>query len=288
MIKFLILVILLLNILGYSKIDVNDSFLTSIIDYNSSSIISNTSSIINEQTLHSLTESEKRYVAHAGGALEDFTYLNNVEAVRNCYSKGVRLIELDIELTTDSVPVMLHSWDGFVNKFFGVEAWKVYSSEEFNNFKMVNGWHQLTLDSTIEYMEKEFKEMYLVTDSKQDNYLILDTLANNYPHMKDRIIPQVYNQEEYHYAKKLGFKNVIYTLYMSSDTKEEIIEFCKQNDPFAITMNTYWAYTDLPSELSKLGIYTYAHTINTEEEYKTLIDKGINGIYTDSVFNIND
>ena len=43
------------------------------------------------------------------------------------------------------------------------------------------------------------------------------------------------------------------------------------NKPFAITMSTAWAYTDLPLELQKLDVYSYAHTINKEEEYNILI-----------------
>ena len=253
-------------------------------NYNKNNLIINNSNILQPTTPRSLSEEEKKYVAHAGGQIEDYTYLNNLESIRNSYNKGVRLIELDVELTTDNVPIMLHSWDGFITKFFGVEAWKKYSSEEFNNFQMVNEWHKLTLDDTIKYMEEEFKEMYLITDTKNDNIFLLNTLVSKYPHMMYRIIPQVYNQEEYKYAKDLGFENIIYTLYMSEDTQEEIIEFCKQNNPFAITMNTYWAYTNLPAELAKLDIYTYAHTINTVQEFETLKNKGINGVYTDNLF----
>lgn len=246
----------------------------------------NTFKYISTQSATSLPllDEEKQYVAHAGGQLEDYTYLNNLEAIRNSYNKGVRLIELDIEFTRDNVPIMLHSWDGFITKFFRVPAWKKYYLKEFKSFQMINDWHQLTLDETIKYMQKEFKDMYLITDTKNDNLLLLDIIANRYPNMMHRIIPQVYNQDEYQYAKKLGFENIIYTLYMSEDTKEEIIEFCKRNNPFAITMNTSWANTDLPMELSKLNVYTYAHTINTEDEFEILKTNGIKGVYTDKLF----
>ena len=230
---------------------------------------------------HPLSLQEKKIIAHAGGALGDFKYLNNLESIENSYNNGIRLIELDIEFTTDNKPVMLHSWDGFVTKFFSVEAWKTYYYDEFKNFKMVNNWHQLTLDDTIFYMKNMFKEMYLVTDTKNDNKLLLDILATKYPYMKKRIIPQVYNQQEYKYAKDLGFNNIIYTLYASKDTPEQVIDFCKNNEIFAITMPKDLAYTDLPSKLSELGIYTYTHTINDIEEFKSLSTKGINGIYTD-------
>lgn len=212
------------------------------------------------------------------------TYLNNLEAIQNSYDKGIRLIELDIELTNDNYPIMLHSWDGFITKFFNVEGFKTYSLKDFKNFKMINDWHQLTLDEVIYYMQAEFPEMYLITDTKVDNKIILNYINQNYPYMKSRIIPQVYNQNEYYYAKSLGFDKIIYTLYMSNDTEEEVIDFCKNNKPFAITMPKSLANTELPQKLSELGVYTYAHTVDDGNEFEELKANGICGIYTNKLF----
>lgn len=234
---------------------------------------------------HPLSETEKQYVAHAGGFLDtNYHYLNNYEAIQNSYNRGYRLIELDVEFTSDNKPVLLHSWDGFVALFFHTESFRVYSYEEFQQFQMINGWHALTVDDLIHAMETDFPEMYWITDTKNDNSYLLELLATQYPHMLTRIIPQVYSQQEYFYAKELGFENVIYTLYESNDTEEEILVFCKEQHPFAITMNTTWAYSDLPGRLAKQSIYTYAHTINDVSTQKELQQNHINGIYTDILF----
>ncbi|MCQ2976768.1 MAG: amidohydrolase [archaeon] len=237
--------------------------------------------------IHELTEEEKQYVVHAGGKLDKYTYVNNYEALKNSYEEGYRMIELDVEFTSDNVPVMLHSWDGFITSYFGVESNVVYSYDKFKSFTMINGWHQLSLEDTINCMDNEFKDMYLVTDTKNDNKKLLKLIKDNYSYMMPRIIPQVYNQDEYFYAKDLGFEKVIYTLYLSEDTKEEIIKFSKDNKPFAITMSTSWAYSDLPVQLSKIGVYTYTHTINDFKEYDYLKGNGIKGIYTDTLLSVN-
>ena len=80
---------------------------------------------------------------------------------------------------------------------------------------MVHGWHQLTFDDVIKYMDSEFTDMYLITDTKNDNRKLLDLIKNKYSYMQKRIIPQVYSQDEYMYAKELGFDNIIYKDFLS-------------------------------------------------------------------------
>lgn len=283
MIKFFVFLTLIINFISNSISNSNKSLFDSELNTTFNSLMQDATTL-NFNTIYKYSDSEKKYVLHAGGELEGYTYLNNLEAVRNSYEKGFRMIELDIELTSDNIPVLIHSWDGFVNKFFGEPDFKVYSFEEFKNFKMVNGWHQLTLDSILYYMQTEFPEMYLITDTKVDNKSVLNYIVTNHPNMMNRIIPQVYSQDEYIYAKNLGFKKIIYTLYKSSDTLEEIVEFCKEYNPYAITMNKDWANSELPKKLDEIGIYTYAHTIDNLEDYEALKANGIKGIYTNKLF----
>lgn len=239
----------------------------------------------NSYSIEQLSPYQKSHIAHGGGALGEYTYSNCYYAIKTYYDEGIRLFELDVEYTTDNIPVMLHSWDGFQFKYLGLERNVVYSYEEFINAKMINDWGQLSLESTITYMKTEFPEMFLITDTKADNRALLLTISQQYSDVQDRIIPQVYNQEEYKYAKELGFKNIIYTLYMSEDTDEQIIEFCKNNQVFAITMPKDRALgTSLAKELNDLGIYVYAHTINSDEDFEQLKENGVSGIYTDNLF----
>ena len=232
-----------------------------------------------------LTDYQKSRIAHGGGALEGNTYLNCYDPVKYYYDKGIRLFELDIEYTTDNVPVMLHSWDGFQFKYMGLDRDKIYSYEEFMDAKMINNYTQLNLDSTINYMKTEFPELFLVTDTKENNKELLLTLSTKYSEILDRIIPQVYNQDEYIYAKDLGFKNIIYTLYVSEDTDDEVVDFCRKNKVFAITMPKSRAIdTDLAEKLSYINVYVYSHTVNGEDEFKNLKEKGVCGIYTDTLF----
>lgn len=223
-----------------------------------------------------------KLVAHAGGKIRGLTYTNSRESLDKSYKKGLRLLEVDFIWTTDNKLVCLHSWDGFVNKFFNVPV-KQYSYDEFANFKMIHGWQQLTPDILAEWMEKH-PDAYIVTDIKGDNVEGLRILKEEYPHIQDRIIPQIYHMEEYEPIANMGYKNIIYTLYLSSKVSdEEILEFARENELFAITMPEKRAEGTLPNLLKKEGILTYTHTINDKKTKKKLEQNGVYGFYTDEL-----
>ncbi|MBR6015112.1 MAG: amidohydrolase [Firmicutes bacterium] len=233
-----------------------------------------------------IREMQKAYVAHAGGGLGDMTGLNCREAMEESYEKGFRLIEMDVVFTSDGVPVMMHSWDGDGKRLFGEEKGHIYSAEEFKSFEMINGWHQMTLDDVVTAMCLEFPDMYLVTDTKENNYHLLNYLKEHYPGMEKRFIVQVYDRDEYEFAAAKGFPNIIYTLYRTEDTKEEVLEFCKDHPVYAITTYSDWMDDGFPEALREMGVYTYIHTINSEEAYRITKNHRYRGVYTDSLFDL--
>ena len=222
-----------------------------------------------------------KFISHAGGRIKGLTYTNSKESLDKSYEKGYKFIEVDFEWTSDEKAVLLHSWDGFLKKFFNVEP-KVYSLKEFKNFKMVNNWHQMTLEHLSIWL-KNHPNTCIVSDVKKDNIKLLSLISKNYPDIKRQIIPQIYHMGEYSKVKYLGYKNIIYTLYRSTNSEDEIINFAKHNNLLAITMPIDKAKTGLPKKLNKLGIFTYSHTINDLELAKTLEEKGIDGFYTDDL-----
>jgi len=109
-----------------------------------------------------------------------------------------------------------------------------------------------------------------------------------YPEIKDRIIPQIYFMDEYIKVEYLGYRNIIYTLYRSNNTLEEIVDFAEHNKLLAVTMPAVVAKTELPQRLKEIGVFTYAHTINDIKSKEILEGYGINGFYTDDLKPNND
>ena len=242
-------------------------------------------------TPSNLTEKQKSIIAHAGGSLyvDDvrYTYSNSYKAIKNSYEGGTRLCEIDFLITPDNYQVAFHSWAGFLTKFFGVESKEDYTHDEFMSFNMIGDAGQLDLDKIITLMNTEFTELILVTDTKDDNITLLTEIKEKYPKMMARIIPQVYNQEEYKKAKEMGFENIIYTLYESPDSDEEVVEFCKNNEVFAITMPSARASEEFVASLKDLNVYVYTHTIDSLEDFEYLKSKKVDGIYTNDLTDLS-
>lgn len=218
-------------------------------------------------------------IAHAGGQLDEYTYINNKEALDYNYEQGFRLFEVDFEWTSDDKPVILHSWDGYIEKFFN-EKRGVYAYEEFMNFKMINNWQQLDINRLEEWL-KSHPDAFVVTDVKNKNLELLEYISKNHKDIQGQIIPQIYHMEEYVKVEYMGYKNIIYTLYLSKNTDEEIIDFVKRNKLFAVTMSIYKAQTELLKKLDATDTFIYVHTINSPVTQRDLKEKGVDGFYTD-------
>lgn len=223
-----------------------------------------------------------KWIAHAGGRINDLTYTKSLEAINNSVKKGYKLIELDFNWTSDNQLVLVHDWGEIINKLFGEKPGTPYSLSEYKNFKMINDWHHLTLDSLSNWLE-ENPDVYVVTDIKGKNIEGLTLIKENYPEVIDQIIPQVYLLDEYLKAKYMGFEKIILTLYASDYTDNEILDFAKRNDLYAITMPTKRAKTSLVKTLEEENIFVYTHTINNLEDVKIFESLGVNGFYTDDL-----
>lgn len=224
-------------------------------------------------------------VAHAGGQIGRHTYTNSIDAMENSYNNGIRLMEMDFEWTTDGELAAVHSWDGFITKFFKVPA-KKYSYLEYQNFQMVNGWKKSTLKKLDNWF-KTHPDAYLVTDIKEDNIKGLKIIKDRYPEMAKKTIPQIYQMAEYEKAKDLGYEDIILTLYLMGNTDDEIVEFAQENKLFAVTMPELRAGTSLPQRLKDIGVYVYAHTINNLKQADNLENLGVSGFYSDMTWNDN-
>lgn len=220
-------------------------------------------------------------ISHSGGRIRGLSYTNSKEAIDKSYQNGNKLIELDMEWTTDGNLVLIHDWNGYVKTGFTAEP-KMYSTEEFKEFNMIEGLTQMSLEDLVEWLY-EHEDAYIVTDIKRDNVEALKLISQRYPDLIAQFIPQIYKLDEYISVQEWGYKNIILTLYMSNYTDEEILDFVKRNQVFAITMPIARARTELPKKLKGENVFVYAHTINDDSLRKELEEYGVDGFYTDDL-----
>lgn len=239
-----------------------------------------------------------RYIIHAAGAVTDeqgreLTYTNSVEALDNCYGNGNRICELDFMETSDDEVVCAHDYEeedenGWAHGFAGLgDAVNPPTLEGFMSAKFEGTLTPMSLKDLAQFMN-DHSDLYVVTDVKDNNERICRIIKEEYPKLVNNFIIQIYHEDEYDKVKKLGFNNIIYTLYRATDEELEtdrLLGFVRDSN---LTAVTFWEdyptqYTDAFEELKTCGIPLCVHTVNDPDRMKSYIDMGIAGIYTDVV-----
>lgn len=228
-------------------------------------------------------------VAHAGGAVTaengDLVIgTNSLETLEYNYDLGFRVFEYDLNLTSDYELAAIHDWDQ-MNGEMTADEWL---SRSFNGFTT------MMLEDILDFMLIHM-DVYLITDTKSFNYndeyiqlqfqRIYDEAIRRSPILLDRIVPQIYDQNMYALVKDIyDFPSVIYTLYASPDTKDEVLEFIKDKpDIGTIVYPATVVEASFNIRLLKLGKLVYTHTINDVETMAKQLELGVHGFYTDLV-----
>ena len=145
-----------------------------------------------------------RFIAHAGGRYAGINMSNTMQAMESSYNRGVRLIEIDFDWTTDGKIVQLHDWASFrklTTDAYSYDESLYMNYEKFKTRNMIYKMKQMSIDETLDFL-RTYKDAYIVTDVKQDNMkdankVFLASFNEDGQDVKDRIIPQIYNTEKY-------------------------------------------------------------------------------------------
>lgn len=224
-------------------------------------------------------------VAHAGGAVEGNTYTNSFEALDQNLKIGFKYFEIDLLFTEDGELVCLHDWKANFKQSFGYLPSQRLSLAEFETAVESAKFKNCTLNGLADWLADNTGATVITDIRGGDNADALVKLANAIPNASRRVIPQIYQPEEIAEIIELGFDKFIWTLYRfggdNTAVVERVTELKQLDIPFAITMPTRLARTDLPSQLQNLGVPSYVHTINVQADADVYFNNGVTEIYTD-------
>jgi len=243
---------------------------------------------------HRWTELCDGLIAHAGGGLYKeengekipVIYTNSKEAIENSYKNGHRVFEIDFLLTYDKDLAAVHDWV--------VIGGKKRTSEEWANYKIEDIYTSMFIDDIYKFM-LEYPDTFLVTDTKSFYYgdqdirkqfeVIVNIAKDIDESLLNRTIPQVYDQNCYNILMDVyPFESVIYTLYQSPDSDEEVVGFVAGHDNIKVVTMEWYRYTeDFYDDLTKLSKYIYFFTINVPKEIEKFRSWGVHGFYTDYI-----
>ncbi len=222
-------------------------------------------------------------VAHAGGGIDGKTYTNSFEALNRNLKKGFKYFEIDFSFTKDGELVCLHDWKGSFKKRFGFEAKERPTLKTFRRLlREKKGYENCTLDGLSSWL-RQHPETTLITDVKGSNLEALSIVFKKIEGAHERVIPQVYQPENFKKVKAMGYTSIIWTLYTYGGPNSDVLRWIDNFDgSFAVTMPEKRAETALPTALAKKNISTYVHTVNNAGKAKRFItEKGVTEIYTD-------
>ena len=226
-----------------------------------------------------------RLVAHAMGGLDKeegrMYYTNSLEAFKQNYEVGHRFFEVDFTLSADGILFTRHVGRGPFETFEKEQALVPYTL--------------LTIHDVAELM-LEYIDIYIITDTKEavdfevirkQFDIISHTLEEVEPLLKQRFIIQFYNQAMYYFLRLYyDFPLLIYTLYMSPDSNESVVEFVRVHRIPAVIMFDRRANHDFVRNLSEVDAAVFAHFPSTEvdiDNISNLFANGVHGIWTFSL-----
>ncbi|BCG61246.1 phosphatidylinositol-specific phospholipase C/glycerophosphodiester phosphodiesterase family protein [Paenibacillus sp. URB8-2] len=237
-----------------------------------------------------------RVVAHAMGSVNGHKYTNVFEAFVANYEEGTRLFETDLLITSDGRLVARHEWTKNMSKELGQldvlpadKQGKALSYDDFMNTPILDIYSPMDWDTVLDLLQ-HYPDAYLVTDIKKSGgtfgkefEMLVEATRERNPALLSRIIPQIYNRPMLEQLNRIyAFPHVIYTLYESQDTDEQVIGFAKETG-VDITMPVSRANAGFVSRLKDAGVRVYVHTVNDMREIRRLDRLGVDGFYTDFV-----
>lgn len=212
------------------------------------------------------------YIAHAAGAINGHTYTNSREALQHALKQQLTYIELDLQLTTDSVVVCSH------DKVDNVSA------DSFLNSKIQGQFTPLTLEDALKIRKQH--PFTLVTDKIDDPTILNQFFA----HDKSQLIIEAFSWQRYIQLQREGYKS-LFAFYEKS-----ILHYiyyclrCKERIEWITTSANSHADILKLRILKKLfGVkIAFVPLKNPMEQAKHYIGNEFDLIYVDDLFLLGD
>lgn len=232
------------------------------------------------ERLNPARPSALRVVAHRGGSepAAGEPDPGPVARLDASYARGMRLFELDFCWTSDESLVVQHDWDNHP-RVPTLEDFLAEDPSRRSTLATVYGW----LDA--------HPDAFIVTDFKKRCLECCARVRMERPDLVPQFIVQIYSYREYDLVRSQGFRNVILTLYkrLGYDPAPRLVDFVSRHPLFALTIPQRRS-DDAPliTGMQKLGVPVYVHTINDPDVARTLLGRGVHGIYSDTLASLDE
>lgn len=226
---------------------------------------------------------QPQIVAHRGFHQEGGAPCNSIEALQRAQEAGFEWVEIDVNLSTDGVPMAIHGmWHP--NKKEGVHVQRA-TKAEIQSYPLTNGEKVPTFEDIL-LQVKKCKSTGVVLDIKSHNTPELDkeivtkVVALIKKHkLQNQMIYLVSHEYMMHLLKKLNKRadNIIlanssYSPAWRASVGSRIVGF-----PYFI----WFKKGEYIADCTRLGLKTIAWTPNDEESIRKCVEMGFHLITTD-------
>lgn len=230
-------------------------------------------------------------IGHAGIGLKTARYTNSREALDAAVSRGIDRIEVDFLATHDGALVATHDWQAtYLELHPAVSSIPpqlspplkptIPTKDAFLATPMRDGLTGFDPAYLGQWLRLH-PQVKIITDTKGDNIAMLQALVQTPALPLNQFIVQIYRQSELEEVRRLGFVDVIYTLYKQPDTRlTDAISFARQHR-LALTIPVERVTMKGLQEARTAGVPIYVHTINSPQEALQLKQWGASAVYTD-------
>jgi len=261
------------------KIFINSLILLNIFLLNVSCERNKTSNYnISENLLYFLNNnsSEAKFIAHAAGGINSYTYTNSIEALEKSIDKGFKLIEIDFMETSDSFFVGgHHDWSSFKTKLSNYNYEinnKPMTLNDVLKSKIYNKFQPLTINYINDIFTKN-KKLFLVTD-KTNNF---KKIVSDFTFDQNRIIVEIFGRENYFLSIKEGIINPMFSATIND------YDFILHNNIklIAIHSNDLIKNKEMYKKLIEKNVFIFVYSTNDKNFIEEHIDINVSGFYTD-------
>lgn len=222
-----------------------------------------------------------RFIAHAGGRINGYTYTNSLEALNFSYSKGFRQFELDIIETSDGEFVSAHDWKNWASQT-NYNGKLPVSREEFLKHKIRGKFTPLDMKAINNWF-KNHKDAILVTDKINKPKEFSNQFTD-----KNRLIMELFSMDAVKEGMSVGIKSVMVSdnvwTNLPGDKVAELKKLKVKN--VCVSRRMIDSNPELLLKLKENGIKVYVYHINfdkgKDEAFAVLHDMDyIYGLYAD-------
>lgn len=221
-----------------------------------------------------------RFIAHAGGVIDDLRYTNSLEALNKSYQNGFRLFELDIIETSDNKFVAAHDWE-FWKDITNYKGSVPVTEQEFLNHQIRNRYTPLNM-ARINTWFDEHPDAILVTDKINDPTVFAATFTD-----KNRLMMELFDWDAVLEAIKANITPIVSQVVLENISGNKVKKLEDAGVRTAAVSRTFIKDNlDLLEALKSKNIKVYVYHINfssdKDEQYVLKYEMDVvYGMYAD-------